>query len=184
MKTFLRSIGAIFGLVAFVGLVIIAWGTGLPLDHSATCSATFGASSREVWNAVADVVHSPQWRTDIVHAALMPSANGHTRFEETDRYGRAHIFDEAPRGRGAVIQRSLVVEPDAPFSGSWTYRVTPTSGGAVLSIAENGRIFNPAFRFLARYALGYTATMHQYLVDLGKRFGEAPQIQCATLSPR
>jgi hypothetical protein len=184
VKTFLRFVGAGFGLIAFVGLVIIAWGTGLPLDHTAECSASFGASPHEIWTVVADVADSPKWRTDVVRVALTPSANGHVSFTEADRYGHTQTYDEAPHRPDAAIHRAIVAAPDAAFSGSWTYRVAPASRGATLTLVENGRIYNPAFRFMARYFYGYTTTMRQYLADLGRRFGESPQIQCATFLPR
>ena len=31
------------------------------------------------------------------------------------------------------------------------------------TITENGEVYNPIFRFLSRYVMGYTATMDRYL---------------------
>jgi hypothetical protein len=46
---------------------------------------------------------------------------------------------------------------------------------STLRITEDGEIRNPIFRFVARFFLGYTATMEAYLRDLGRRFGETVQ---------
>ena len=43
---------------------------------------------------------------------------------------------------------------------------------AIWTITENGEIYNPFFRFMARFVFGYTATMETYLKALGKKFGE------------
>jgi hypothetical protein len=52
------------GLVA-VGLVLFAWGSRLPLAHTATRSARFDASPDTVWRVVTDVAAYPSWRTDV-----------------------------------------------------------------------------------------------------------------------
>ena len=50
-----------------------------------------------------------------------------------------------------------------PFGGTWTYRLEPTASGTRLTITEDGEIYNPTFRFVARFVLGYEGTMTRYL---------------------
>jgi hypothetical protein len=59
-----------------------------------------------------------------------------------------------------------IADPHLPFGGSWTYEITPTATGCSLTITEHGEIYNPVFRFVARYVQGYTATIDNYLKAL------------------
>jgi hypothetical protein len=42
-------------------------------------------------------------------------------------------------------------------------------GGSTLTITENGEIYNPIFRCISHYVMGYTATMDRYLDALRTR---------------
>ena len=54
----------------------------------------------------------------------------------------------------------------------WTYELAPEGSGTRLTITENGEIYNPIFRFVARFVLGYTSTMGSVLRALGTKHGE------------
>lgn len=62
------------------------------------------------------------------------------------------------------------VRPGQPFGGTWTYQIAPAAGGARVKITEDGEIYNPLFRFMARYIFGYQGTINEYLAGLEKRF--------------
>jgi hypothetical protein len=65
-----------------------------------------------------------------------------------------------------------------PFGGTWTFEVTPIGdGGSVVRITEDGEVYNPVFRFVSRYFMGYTATIDSYLKALGAKFGETPMLE-------
>jgi len=49
-------------------------------------------------------------------------------------------------------------------------RRCPQAAG--LRIREVGEIYNPLFRFLARFFFGYTGTIDAYLKSMAKKFGE------------
>jgi hypothetical protein len=40
-----------------------------------------------------------------------------------------------------------------------------------VTITERGVVYNPIFRFVSRFLMGYTATMKTYLNALARRFG-------------
>lgn len=65
-----------------------------------------------------------------------------------------------------------IADPNLPFGGIWTYEIAPADGGSTLTITERGEIYNPLFRFMARFVFGYTATMEAYLGALGKKLGK------------
>jgi len=62
-----------------------------------------------------------------------------------------------------------IADPKLPFGGTWTYEITPDAGGSRLTITENGEIYNPLFRFMARFIFGYEGTIQSYLSSLEKR---------------
>ena len=47
----------------------------------------------------------------------------------------------------------------------------------MLRITENGEIRNVFFRFAARFFIGYTKTMEDYLNALGEKFGEKTAVE-------
>ncbi|PYP70520.1 MAG: hypothetical protein DMD41_14750, partial [Gemmatimonadetes bacterium] len=80
----------------------------------------------------------------------------------------------------AVPPRRLVrriADPKLPFGGTWTWEITAAPGGSTLTITEDGEIYNPIFRFVARFILGYTGTMESYLKALAARLGEQVVIE-------
>lgn len=66
-----------------------------------------------------------------------------------------------------------IVATDLPYSGNWTWEITPSGSGALVTVTERGVVDNPIFRFLSRFVFGQTATMEAYLKALGRRHGEA-----------
>jgi hypothetical protein len=42
----------------------------------------------------------------------------------------------------------------------------------VVTITESGEIYNPVFRFMARFVFGYDSTMAGYLGALSRKFGQ------------
>lgn len=101
-----------------------------------------------------------------------------------DREGRAVWVEEGRSGRITLAtERSepprllvlAVADPDLPFGGTWTYEIAPAPGGSTLTITENGEIYNPLFRFMARYIFGYEGTISTYMAALEKHVGAAIQ---------
>ena len=48
--------------------------------------------------------------------------------------------------------------------------MTPDQSGSLVRITEDGEIYNPLFRFMARFIFGHEGTIASYLLDLDKRF--------------
>jgi hypothetical protein len=53
-------------------------------------------------------------------------------------------------------------------------------GTTRVTIMEDGKVYNPFFRFLSRYVFGYAQSMRAYLRDLGTDLGQTPPVSCAT----
>ena len=54
------------------------------------------------------------------------------------------------------------IRPGQPFGGTWTIEIAD----AQVRITENGEVYNPLFRFLARFLFGHTATIDGALKKL------------------
>ena len=190
MKTALRWLGAILGVLVFVMLVAVGVGTALPINHTAMCAAQMPAPPHDVWLTLANPLDYA-WRSDIVQARLdsttpsAPAGRPHPgmQWTESDRYGHTVTYQRvsAERDRHLV---NRIADPTLPFGGTWTYDLTPAPAvhGTTVSIVENGQIYNPVFRFLAQFFIGYTSTMRTHLADLGKKFGANVAVSCVSPS--
>lgn len=184
MKRIVRWTGTIFGLVVFVLLVIIAWGTGMPMDHIATCSATIHRPPRDVFDAVEDDVRSTEWRTDVVKVERSTSPYGKPIWAETNHNGETVSYLEVLTYPGRLIDREIR-DKTLPYGGEWKYAFrSDGAGGTRVSIIEFGVIYNPVFRFVERYFLGYTSTLRTFIADLGRNFGESPTVTCSARTMR
>jgi uncharacterized protein YndB with AHSA1/START domain len=163
MKWVLIGTGAVLALVALMALI----GSRLPRGHTATKSARFAVPPDVVWSAITDVEAFPSWRSDVKNVTVMPDQNGRKRWIEETRSGRIPLtLDRADSPRLLVVR---IADPDLPFGGTWTYEVAPAPDGSTLTITENGEVYNPIFRFMARFVFGHEATTQTYLANLQKR---------------
>jgi hypothetical protein len=167
MKWALIVIGTLVVLVGIVALI----GVMLPKTHSATRSARFKQPPEAIWRAITEVEAFPSWRADLKSIERLPDRNGRPAWRETDKHGQVLPLEviewDPPR---KFVGR--ISDPKLPFGGTWTYEIAPADGGCSLTITENGEIYNPIFRFMARFVFGYSATIEGYLRSLGKKFGE------------
>jgi hypothetical protein len=70
-----------------------------------------------------------------------------------------------------------IADKNLPFGGNWVYEIDPVPNGARRRITENGEIYNPVYRFVSRFFLGYSGSIEQYLTNLGKKFGESTKVE-------
>ena len=146
------------GLVGVMALV----GANLPVKHTASESVSLKASPQRVWDVITG---PPTWRPDVTRYEDLPPRDGHRVWVE---YGKAdskmtyEVVESEPPQK--LVTR--IADPHLPFGGTWTYQIAPAPGGATLTITENGEVYNPIFRFVSRYVMGYTATIDRYLKAL------------------
>jgi polyketide cyclase/dehydrase/lipid transport protein len=160
----------IIGLVviALIALVTIA-GLALPKSHSASRRAAIASPCDPVFAAITDAEKFPSWRSDVRKVERLPDRDGRPVWVEEGRTGRMTLAVERLEPPRLVVMR--IADPDLPFGGTWTYELTPTADGCQLTITENGEIYNPIFRFMARFVFGYESTMAGYLDAMIKKFG-------------
>ena len=104
----------------------------------------------------------------------LPDRNGHAVWKETSDFGP--ITYEMTEFDSLNRMVTTIADENLPFSGTWTYELISTEDGTMLTVTEDGEIYNPFFRFMSRFIFGYHATMEKYLKALSKKLGEDTEI--------
>jgi hypothetical protein len=168
----------VFLLLAVLALLIVGVaivGAMLPRTHRASRRAVFRQTPAELYQAARDFAAQPRWNPEAKAVELLPEENGRARFRVTTRHRPItyRVLEDRP-GEKLVTE---IADENLPFGGRWTWEFSPTANGTALRITEDGEVKNVIFRFLARFAFGYTKTMENYLRDLGRKFDEAVVIE-------
>jgi hypothetical protein len=166
----MRWILGTVGVLVTVVLVVVVIGYLLPQNHVASLSARYAAAPNAIWSSLTDVSVFPQWRPGILRVEALPEENGQRGWREHQKHDavsyRVVEFD-VPR---KLVAR--IADKGLPYGGSWTYELTPDGTGTRLTITERGEVYNPIFRFVSRFVIGYTGTMNGVMRALGTKHGE------------
>jgi uncharacterized protein YndB with AHSA1/START domain len=166
MKWIVIGLGTLAALIALVAVI----GMFLPRDHVATVTARIAAKPGDVWTAITTPAAFPEWRSDVKRVELLPSTPTGLSWREHGSNGAITFAVEAWEPPTRFVGR--IADHGLPFGGAWEYRVEPDgTAGSRVTITERGSIYNPIFRFVSRFVMGYTATMKTYLNSLARRFG-------------
>ena len=79
-------------LLARPGVVWIL-GARLPVDHVATVSARIEAPAEDVWRAITDLEHLPEWRSGVVSVEMGHTPDGRPTWVETDGTGEQVAYE-------------------------------------------------------------------------------------------
>lgn len=165
------AIGFIAALVVFCALVYLI-GSQLPIKHTASQKMVFKVPIDKMWNVIADFPKYAEWRKSIVAVEKLPDTNGHSVWKEVEKGGGGLQYETLRLLAGQELVRRIVSE-GLPFGGTWTFHLTPQDGGTCLTLTEDGEIYSPVFRFVARYMMGYHKSMQTYFTDLEGHLGPA-----------
>lgn len=163
-------LGIVIGVAALVAIVV-GIGYVLPEAHTATVYADIGASRSEVWPLVAEPGRAPEWRSSVDRVEDRPDVDGQPAWTEISSTGPMPmvLVERVPEER--IVTR--IIDEGMPFGGTWTIRLADApNGGTRVTITEDGRVYNPIFRFVSRFIMGHYGTAERYLRDLGSHFGE------------
>jgi len=177
MKTAIMLIGVVASILVLGFLSVLLIGSRLPQEHVASRSIKLSRSPKEVYALVRDFSGYPRWRSDVQSVDLLGSPGGHIQFRENGSSGGVtyEVVEEVPDQR--LVTR--IVDRDLGYSGSWTYLLTPSESGTLLTITERGEVSNLVFRFMSRYFFGHTQTIDSYLIALARHFADSSQPQGA-----
>ncbi len=131
--------GIVYAAVILVAVIAGAWwlGSRLPVNHSASRGIEIAVPPERLWRAI-----------------VQPSAKR--------RWGGASETVEAQPPRRLVTR----IVGESSFGGRWTFDIEPVRDGSRITITEDGEIYNPFFRFVARYLVGHARTIETYLKQL------------------
>ncbi|MEO8672599.1 MAG: SRPBCC family protein [Tahibacter sp.] len=164
----------VFALLALVVLVVVVIGTRLPQAHVIARSVALKQPREAVYALISDLAQAPAWRGEVESVEVMQGDSGETLYREKSRHGvLTYRIDRSDPPQKFV---TTIVDKDAPFGGSWIFELADASGGTRLTITERGEVYNPIFRFMAKYVFGHHRTMEVYLARLMRRFGETPLV--------
>jgi uncharacterized protein YndB with AHSA1/START domain len=157
------------GLVALVVLVV-AVGYCLPKSHVAAREILLKQSPADVFALISNFRDGASWRSNVRTVEMLSGTDGRIRFREKTSDGSlACDVIQLDPPRRLVTE---IADKNLPFGGRWIFEVSPTADGTRLSITERGEIYNPLFRVVSRFVLGYNRTLDTYLHNVSAKFGE------------
>ena len=145
------------GIIACLIIIIVIIGYTLPVKHTASIQIEVKAAPEIVWQRLIRFKEYPSWRKDV--KSVTPVSE--TEWIETDKHNNKLPLKITV----ATAPRRLITEISGqglPFGGNWEFRLQPGSTGTVVTITENGEVYNPVFRFISRYLMGHTSTIRKY----------------------
>ena len=166
----LRILAGVVALLVASLLLIVVIGYTVPRHHVTSRAILLHEKPADVFALISDFKDGPAWREGLQQVEILPDRDGHARFREKSTNGTItmEVVESIPPRR--MVTR--IDDKDVPFGGSWIFEVIPTDGGCRLNITERGEVYNPVFRFVSRFVIGYHATMDAYLKSVARKFGE------------
>jgi uncharacterized protein YndB with AHSA1/START domain len=156
--------------LALVAAVAAFIGSRLAQSHHASLTKTLAVPPGVVWSAITDVDAFPSWREGVKRVQRLPDRNGYPVWIEEGRSGKITLAIERMEAPHILVGR--IADPALPFGGTWTYEIAPDGAGSRFTITENGEIYNPLFRFMARFIFGYDGSIRSYMSSLEKRVAQ------------
>jgi uncharacterized protein YndB with AHSA1/START domain len=159
----------VLGILAALLILVVAIGAMLPVRHTAARQIRIERPPDQVFALISDPAQFPSWRKSVSKVEILPDHAGHRVYRETGKDGSIlYEVDSMVPSRTLVTR---IADKSLPFGGKWTYSLTGDSASTVLTITEDGEVYNPLFRFVSRFVMGHTATIDGYLRDLAAHFG-------------
>jgi uncharacterized protein YndB with AHSA1/START domain len=166
MRWVVIVVGGLLVLIAIVALV----GALLPQSHVASRSRSFAQPAARVFAAIADVRAYPRWRPGVKDVSVLSEQP--LRWREDGSNGKIEF--ELSESQPPTRLVTVIASKELAFGGRWEFDLEPAAAGSRLTITERGEVYNPIFRFMARFVFGYTKTMEDYLAALAGYLSSAP----------
>lgn len=158
--------------VALLILVTIV-GLFLPRAHTASRTVRYKTSVEDTWAVISDFASHADWRAGVRSIERLDDRDGRPAWREIHR--RGDRFDMQVIAFEPPTRMVTQIVDHKQFGGTWTWTVEPDEadpdGACSLTIREDGEIYNPLFRFVARFIIGYRGTMDGVHRDLATHLG-------------
>jgi hypothetical protein len=152
--------------VAFVVAFVMAWliGSRLAVAHRVELSRTLEAPVEQVWDRIENVGAWTAWRADLDSVEVV----GDQEVRIVSRGDAVRYRIVRPAQRVLVTE---IVDAGLPYGGRWVWSVAPAAeGAAIVTIVEEGEVYDPLFRFFSRFVFGHRATIRGVLDQLERSF--------------
>lgn len=160
LKWTIRIVGVILALIAVVYVI----GMTLPVKHTATITGTVNATPEQVWNRLTDVSKYPEWRKNLKSVTIVSETEWIENLENDNLPLKVKEATPPTRLVGMINDAGL------PFGGEWVYQIAPSGNQSVVTITENGEVYNPIFRFVSKYIMGHDTSLKEYMKYLQDSF--------------
>jgi len=171
----MKWLGIVLGVIAAIILIVVLVGYTLPKAHVAVSSAQFHKPAADLFRTITDVGSAATWRKDVDRIEMLPPNGDRIAWREVSKgdvvdYEGEIVRTPQPGVPGRFISR--IVSKDLPYGGEWIIDVSMSRDLSVVTVTENGEVYNPIFRFVSKYVMGHSATIDGYLRALGSHVGE------------
>ena len=170
LKIVLIAVAVLLLAVALSALI----GFCLPKSHVVSRSIALRQRPEVVFTLLSGFTEAASWRPELKRVEILPPLEGKQVFREITSQGALTM--EVVESRFPHRLVTHIVDRNLPFGGYWIYEVWPAAEGCRLNITERGEIYNPVFRFVARFFLGYTRTIDTYLRNVASKLGETAPV--------
>lgn len=166
----LRLVLIITGALVAIIMLPILIGLFLPQHHHAASTVVLKQPPDSVWKVIRNFGAYAEWWPNV--KSVERSDRGDTEvWIQRDKHNQpmplAVVESAAPT---RLVTR--IADDKLPFGGTWTYEIAAAPAGSKITVTEDGEIYNPLFRTVSRFVMGYHGTMDGYLRALGRRLGE------------
>jgi hypothetical protein len=158
-------------VIVSAGLVAVLIGLMLPKQHVAARAITLHRKPEDLFQLISDFKAAPSWRPDVREVELLSPVNGHICYREKGSNGALTMEIVESNSPSRMVTR--IADKGLPFGGIWIFDISPTTEGCRLNITERGEIYNPLFRFVSRFLVGYHRTLDSYLRNVSRKFKES-----------
>lgn len=172
----------ILSVAAGAAIAVVLIGMALPADHVASVRVRLDRPPATVYAAIADVAASTAWRQDLDRVDVLSSAGEPLRWRETGRFGSITFERDIDEPPSRLVHR--IVDTGEGFGGNWTFHLRPDRRATLLTITENGSVYNPIFRFMSRFVFGHYGTLEQYARALSAHLGQQGPVERVGPLPR
>ena len=179
----MKWIARLLGIVILLFALVIAISFALPAQMKHTRVIILKQTPEKVFAVLSDVEKLPAWNRNLQKVEMLPPLDGKETTKQTAKDGMTMTIVTTESLPPTHLVRIVHDVSGNAFSGSWTYEITPTTGGCEVALTEKSYIRNPIFRLMVR-VFGSTRYVDQHLVDLAKHFGETPTLRSDMLPTR
>lgn len=174
----LKLIAIAFFVLLFLIAAMVVIGYSLPKSHVVARAISLHQKPEVVFALISNFKDAASWRPEVKQVEILPSSPNAIVFREISKHSDLTMEATQIQPPGRLVTQ--ITGKDLPFGGVWIYEITSTAEGCRLNITERGEIYNPFFRFMSRFFLGYNGTLETYLQNVRAKFAETSPVEPGT----